>query len=292
MLEKQVTGFVDYCKLTDFSTKSIESLSASLREFSVFVQSLKIKTLSEITYSHLLDFVADFRRPSIHKKKARVWCLHQFYHFLSLHDLVRENIAMGLPYPKIEKTVPQFLTVSEFNRLLEHFSTATDSTTGLRNLILILILGLLGLRTKSIIALNIEHIDLAAGLAWVTEKGRRQRFIVLPILLCKLLKTYMAQLEHDKGPLFLSTRKKRISPRTLQDIFRAAADKLGIDKPLHARLFRHTAATHLNKEAGTTITQTVLGHARRQNTLKYAHLNPDKYAGYMKQHPYAREVRS
>ena len=77
MLENQTTGFIDYCKLTDFSTKSIESLSASLREFSVFVQSLKIKTLPEITYSHLLDFVADFRDPSIHKKKARVWCLHR-----------------------------------------------------------------------------------------------------------------------------------------------------------------------------------------------------------------------
>jgi integrase/recombinase XerC len=291
MLEKQITGFIDYCKLTDFSTKSIESLSASLREFSAFVQSLKIETLPEITYRHLLDFVADFRDPSIHKKKARIWSLRQFFHFLTLHNLVGENIALGLPYPKIEKTVPQFLTVPEFNRLLYHFSKTADSPLGLRNLTIILMLGLLGLRTGSIVALNIEHIDLVAGLAWVKEKGRQQRHIVLPMLLCKVLKPYIAQLEHDKGPLFLSTRKKRISPRTLQDIFRSAADKLGTDKRLHANLFRHTAATHLNKVAGTTITQTVLGHARRHNTLMYAHLNPDKYALYMKKHPFIREVR-
>jgi len=36
--------------------------------------------------------------------------------------------------------------------------------------------------------------------------------------------------------------------RTLQDIFRSAADQLGIEKKLHARLFRHTAATHRNKK--------------------------------------------
>jgi len=36
-------------------------------------------------------------------------------------------------------------------------------------------------------------------------------------------------------------RKKRISPRTLQDNFRTAADEFIIDKKLHARLFRHTA---------------------------------------------------
>jgi hypothetical protein len=37
MLKKQTTGFIDYCKVTDFSSKSIESLTISLREFSTFV---------------------------------------------------------------------------------------------------------------------------------------------------------------------------------------------------------------------------------------------------------------
>jgi len=94
---------------------------------------------------------------------------------------------------------------------------------------------------------------------------------------------------YKKGPFLLSKRNKRISPRTLQDIFRKAADQLGIDKKLQARLFRHTAATYLNKVAGIEITQQVLGHSRRANTLKYAHLNPDRYAPYMKKHPYMRK---
>ena len=68
-----------------------------------------------------------------------------------------------------------------------------------------------------------------------------------------------------------------------------AADQLGIDKKLHARLFRHTAATHLNKVADIAITQQVLGHSHRANTLKYAHLNPDQYAAYMKKHPFMRK---
>jgi integrase/recombinase XerC len=72
----------------------------------------------------------------------------------------------------------------------------------------------------------------------------------------------------------------------LQDIFRTAADQLGIHKKLHAKLFRHTAATHLNCVAGIEITQHILGHSRRANTLKYAHLNPDQYALYMKKHPF------
>ncbi len=95
--------------------------------------------------------------------------------------------------------------------------------------------------------------------------------------------------EKLKEKFIISKRKKRISPRTLQDIFRTAADQLGIDKKLHARLFRHTAATHLNKVAGIEITQHVLGHSRRANTLIYTHLNPDQYAAYMKKHPFMRK---
>jgi len=61
----------------------------------------------------------------------------------------------------------------------------------------------------------LNYIDTEAGLAWIKEKGRRQRQIVLPEMLRKLLAIYIARLHLDKGPLFLSPRKKRISPRIL-----------------------------------------------------------------------------
>ena len=157
---------------------------------------------------------------------------------------------------------------------------------GQRNLIIIMLLVTLGLRTRALTGLNIEDIDVTCGLMWIREKGQRQRTLLLPHSLCKIIRNYLQQQRFKKGPLFLSNRNKRISPRTLQDIFRTAADELGIDKKLHARLCRHTAATHLNKVAGIEITQQVLGHSRRANTLKYAHLNPDQYALYMKKHPY------
>lgn len=291
MLKKQITDFLAYCKVVGFSQKSIQSLTTGLRELKTFLQEQPVTALQEITYGQLSTFVAEFKQPSIHKKKARVWCLHQFFHFLTITEQISENIAAGLPYPKIEKTVPHFLTSQEFNRIIEYFSSQATARFGLRNLIMILMLGLLGLRTGTIISLNIEHIDLEAGLAWIREKGRRKRQIVLPALITRLLNHYFAQLSRTTGPLFLSIRKKRISPRILQDIFRTAADSLDIDKRLHAHLFRHTAATQLNKVAGTTITQEVLGHARRQNTLRYAHLNPDQYAVYMKRHPFMQEVR-
>jgi len=286
MLEMEMKHFLSYCRISEFAKKSIEALTIRLNEFKEYLETDPIRSSKEISYRHLREYVAEFKDPSIHIKKGRVWTLHQFFHFLTLNGWVSENIALDIPYPKIEKTVPHFLTIDEYNRILQCFLKKAIDFFGLRNLVIIMMLGLLGLRLGSILSLNIEDIDLETGLIWFADKGRKERTLVLPEILCIIFSEYLQLHEKRLGPLFLSKRKKRISPRTLQNIFKQAADELGIEKHLHAHLFRHTAATHLNRVAGPVITQHVLGHSYRKNTEKYTHLNPDQYALYMKRHPF------
>lgn len=288
MLEMEMKHFLKYCKISEFTEKSIEALTTRLNEFKEYLETTTITSVKDILYQHLREYVAEFKTPSVHIKKGRVWTLHQFFHFLTLNGWVSENIALDIPYPKIEKTVPHFLTIDEYNRILGYFIKNAIDFFGLRNLALIMMLGLLGLRLGSILSLNIEDIDLETGLIWFTDKGRKERTLVLPGILSIVLSQYLELHERKLGPLFLSKRFKRISLRTLQIIFKQAADELGIEKHLHAHLFRHTAATHLNRVAGPVITQHVLGHSYRKNTEKYTHLNPDQYAVYMKRHPYMK----
>ena len=56
-----------------------------------------------------------------------------------LHRHIQKNIALELPYTKIEKTVTQFLTPDQYNRLIWHLSEQPDSSIGLRNLIIIML---------------------------------------------------------------------------------------------------------------------------------------------------------
>ena len=267
----------------------MQALAIRPNEFKDFLKSQHIRSIKKITYLILVTFVADFNTPSIHVRKSRVWTLRQFYHFLTLNNKVAENIAKGLPYPKIEKTVPQFLTQQEYNRLIRYFSSRANDLWGLRNLVTIMLLGTLGLRTTTLRKIDVTDVDIRYGLLWIREKGRRQRSMILPQVFCEIIEKYLKHPSCKKqGPLLISKRGKRICQRTLQDIFRKAADRTEIKKCLHPRLFRHTAATQLNRIAGTEITQYVLGHSHRVNTLKYTHLNPDQYALYMKRHPYMR----
>ena len=289
MLYPYLNPFLDYFKLAEFSNRSFQAMNSRIKEFQLYLQAQKIKSITKVSYKHLIEFAGDFQNPSIHVTKSRVWMLHQFYHYLSLQGHVKENIATQLPYPKIEKTVPDFLTSDELNRLIRYFAGQAHDRIGLRNLVIILLLGFLGIRTSALIGINIEDVDVTSGLLWVYEKGRRRHCLILPHCVCNILEKYLRVIRVKKGPLLITQKKKRISARTLQDVFRTAANYTGIDKKLHARLCRHTAATHLNKVAGVDITQHVLGHALQTNTVKYAHLNPDQYAVYMKQHPYMRK---
>jgi len=259
MLNNNITNFLQYCKTCGFKKRSLEAFSIRLKQFNNFVQTLSIKSIKEITYDHLLQFVTEYEYCSEFIKKQRVWALHQFYHFLKLNKIIDKNIALKLPYPKIEKTVPQYLTISEFNRILDYFTLNSNSLIGIRNLVLVMMLGYLGLRTATIISLNIEDVDPKANTIRITEKGNRKRMMFLPQILGKYLSKYIKIIDFKQGPLFLSKRNKRMSDRTLQNLFRQSADKFGIDKKLHPHLFRHTAATHLN---------------------------PDIYANHIKKHPY------
>ena len=132
MLHAHIIRFVDYCRLVDFSERSIQALTARTNEFQSFLKIRNIRSVKKISYLDLVAIVADFNNsPSIHVRKSRVWTLKQFYHFLTLNDKVTENIATRLPYPKIEKTVPRFLTPQEHNRPIRYFSTRTNDFWGL-----------------------------------------------------------------------------------------------------------------------------------------------------------------
>ncbi len=289
MLRNNIRTFLNYCTNSDFSKRSIETLTFRLAEFNNFIQSFSNLTITQIKYHHLMQFVADYGTLSPSVKKARVWSLHKFFQYLKLQQLIPHNVAAKLPYPKIEKKIAQFLTDDEFKSILNYFTQQAADIQGLRNLVMLMLMGFPGLRTAAIVAINIKDVDLVESRLWVHEKGARgqtKKVIPLPQVLCHILAEYINQLNKKQVPLFISNRNKRYASRSLQSLFRNVADQLGIGKKLHPHLFRHTAATQINKVAGLQITQCLLGHQSIQNTAHYAHLNPDVYAVHMKNHPY------
>jgi site-specific recombinase XerD len=299
MLHSIIPDFLSYCKTYGFGTRSIEVFSSMLNKFSQYINSLHINSIREISYKHLLSFVTS-GNPSVYIKKQRVWTLHHFFHYLKIIKIFKTNIASKLPYPKIKKKEPAFLSVKELKLILNYFISEANSHTGIRNLIIVLFLVFLGLRISAIIKINIQDINLKNSSVLVTEKGNRKRIVLLPQVLCFFLYPYIKNLDREIGPLFLSNRNKKLSHRMAQHFFKEASNTLGMH--IYSRIFRHTAATQLNQIAGLEVTKHVLGHRRRESTKRYVHLNPDVYTvfnfvevqlylnkvKYMRRHPFMK----
>ncbi len=290
MLRPFVQHFLNYCKIVDFSDRSQQSLSIRLNEFNKFIKTKTFSKLEDLTYAHLLCFITEFGDPSVHMIKSRIWTLKQFFHFLMLNGHIEFNPTLDLPYPKMPKTIPSFLTFGELKKILRYFLDRSGTFIGLRDVVIVLMLGILGIRTRALILLDVTAFNAVEGTVWVKEKGGKRRHLVMPNVLTELIQRYLLQHSKADGPLFLSKRGKRISQRILQDTFKKVALECGIEKSLHARLFRHTAATYLTQVAGVDIAQEAMGHARRSNTLRYSHLDPNNYVEYMQRHPFMQLV--
>jgi integrase/recombinase XerC len=289
MLTKNIVKFLDYYQSLSYSDKSLKALKSRLGEFNDYVNRSGVKSISEIEYSHLLEFVTGGEATSAHVSKSRVWSLKRFFRYLMLQTNLSYNPAADLSYPKLEKQVPQFLSVGEFKQILDFLSERITEADGLRNLLLFLFLGVLGLRISTIRQLNIADADVPAGRLWVNEKGGVQRFMILSPTLVYLLSCYLAALPGGQQALFLSKRGKRISERALQTLVAEIGQACGFNDRLHPHLFRHTAATHLCQVADVNVTREVLGHWRENTTRRYIHLSSNRYAQYMRHHPYMRE---
>ncbi len=57
MLDEEMRYFIEYCRISDFSEKSIESLNTRLNEFNEFLKTTTVTSLIDISYQHLRRFI-------------------------------------------------------------------------------------------------------------------------------------------------------------------------------------------------------------------------------------------
>ena len=138
MLTQLIADFIEYTHHIEFKDKSRDAAKSRLKQLADYCESQNIHNATDITFQHLLQFITEFGYSSVHVRKSKIWALHQFFHFLTLKNIIPQNIALPIPYPKVGKTEPTFLTIDEFNQILKHVAQKADKPIGLRNLIIVI----------------------------------------------------------------------------------------------------------------------------------------------------------
>src|SRR5215475_9723968 len=187
--------------------------------------------------------------------------------------LGRPRVAMSRLRVKVPKRNIVPLSVDEVARFWSSFRTSRD-------LAIVGLMLLQGLRSREVIALNCDDVLFPEAQIRVRGKGSKPRLLPLAPEAVQLLDHYL-RLERPNvatPPLFVSlkgrARATRMTPAGLRSLFRHHRLTTGVHKANPHR-FRHTFATDMVR-AGVSLPalMRLMGHANIQTTLVYVEVTP------------------
>lgn len=194
-----------------------------------------------------------------------------FYNFAIDNDNI-EDFSRRLKLPKVHNKEQLILDDEEIQTLLSCFS---NTSFGLRNKCIVLLMLDCGLRRGEIPKLNSRDIFLDSHSLLVTGKGSKQRIVPMGNICYKSLKQYKERYRKFcwfDEPFFLDRSGNRLSDNLLKQLFQDLKERTGIDR-LHPHLLRHTFATYYLADGGDLETlRLILGHSNIQTTQMYLHL--------------------
>lgn len=248
-------------------------------------------------------FIASLNREGLSRRSQgrALSAVRSLFRYAALNGIVDANPAMGVPTPKVEKTLPRHLRPGEVENLLAG-AEQRDDALGRRNSALIETLYATGLRVGELVSLDLSSVDLGSRVLRVVGKGSKERMVPFGRAARQAIELWLSHWEELRSladgtadgsvdePLFLNHRGGRLTDRSVRRILNQAVDGAALARGVHPHALRHTFATHL-LEAGADLRtiQELLGHSSLSTTQRYTHVDVDRLLGvYRESHPKAR----
>jgi integrase/recombinase XerC len=234
------------------------------------------------------------KKSSIHRKVAS---LRTFFRFLCREGVLEMNPAKLVATPRVERTLPNHLTIEQMVRFIE--TPDIETLLGKRDRAMLELLYASGLRVSELVGLNITDIDFTNQTVRVKGKGRKERIVPFGQHALSALQEYLTvrgellieadEDKRDPAALFFNYQGTRINPRSVGRMVDKYVKMCADVHHISPHSLRHSFATHL-LDAGADLRaiQEMLGHARLSTTQKYTHVSTDKLMEvYDKAHPKA-----
>lgn len=257
-----------------------------------YLSALSVTEVSEITADMLKDYVADlekqgFAPASISRNIASI---KAFFHYLLKEGLIQEDVSAELKAPKIEKKMPEIMTMEEVVRLLEQPSGNTPKE--IRDKAMLELLYATGIRVTELISLKVSDVNFSMNFI-VCRDRNKERVIPYGNAAKEALSRYLksarqALLENTNADvLFVNCSGLPMSRQGFWKLIKFYTKKAGIMADITPHTLRHSFAAHLVENgADLRSVQEMLGHSDISTTQIYANMNHKHLREvYAKAHP-------
>lgn len=290
-------AFLDAQRIRQLSLRSLRAYAYDLLHFARWWGHRPSQALAEITESTLLDYVRhqldQETQPTpqtVNHRLGVVHCLYRFHygrqipagqsHFQRTYTTrsplgygrPRRALALGLRLRQPRRVIVP-LSADEVARFWHSFRT-------FRDLALVGLMLLDGLRSCEVLAVRLDDLQLADALIRVLGKGNKKRVLPLPAEMLEALEKYL-RLERpltNSSFLFVSLkgrqRGRAMTPAGIRSLFRHHRQRSQVPAANPHRL-RHTFGADMVR-AGISVPalQHLMGHSQIHTTMLYVQLAP------------------
>lgn len=292
-MREAIQGFITY--LHNVKKKSLNtelSYKRDLGKMADYFEGRGVTDLNDITQELLDDYVDSlnkngFKAATVSRSVASA---KAFFHYCLNEGLIRKDPSGILKAPKIEKKMPEVLTMDEVTKLLEQ--PKGDSPKEIRDKAMLELLYATGIRVTELMNLNIEDVNMQ--MCYINcRTGSKERVIPFGKEAKNALDRYLnggreALVEDSSSRiLFANCSGQQMSRQGFWKLIKYYAKKAGILADITPHTLRHSFAAHLVENgADLRSVQEMLGHSDISTTQIYASMNHSKIREvYAKAHP-------
>lgn len=268
------------------------SYERDLKKLCQFLAEQDIETVEQVNATVLNAYILYLEK--IGRKAStisrNIASMKAFFHYLSREDMIEQDPSENLKAPKIEKKLPEILTIEETERLLEQPSGTSPKE--LRDRAMLELLYATGIRVSELIHLKMSEINLS--LEFVTCKDAHKERVV-PFgntardAICAYLENGRPFLVADDTCelLFTNCSGKEMSRQGFWKLIKHYGAMAGIEADITPHTLRHSFAAHLVENgADLHSVQEMLGHSDIATTQVYNAINQSRVREvYRKAHP-------
>lgn len=270
------------------SKHTLDAYQRDLERFFDYIDSIHedARTLAQSTIEDYLHRLTTREGLSAASTARKLSSIRHFFKFLMSERIREDNPATYIDGPKKKKPLPDTLSESEVNRLID-YAGKQDTPEGIRLHALLQILYASGLRVSELVGLKLSSIQVTqregggtGAYLMVKGKGNKERIVPLHEEAIRAIYGYLKvrrEFEDGKETTWMFPSRGTSGHLTRQrfgQMLKALALKAGIDPDkVHPHTLRHSFASHLLAGgADLRVVQELLGHADISTTQIYTHV--------------------
>ena len=291
-MEQEIREFIDYLHNTKNKYQNTEfSYQRDLTKMAAYLQKKGIAAVEEVREFDLMGYMdymekENFASSTISRSVASMRAF--FQHMFALRR-IDENPADNLKSPKVEKKLPEILSIQEVDNLLKQPDLTTPK--GIRDKAMLELLYATGMRVSELIHLEVSDVNLQMG--YVVCQENKERIIPVGNVSKEALDLYLDKgrdvfvKDDNENALFTNCSGKAMSRQGFWKMLKGYAEEAGIHRDITPHTLRHSFAVHmLQNGADIRSVQEMLGHSDISTTQVYLSMNINRMRDvYMKAHP-------